>query len=416
MKIGTNGELHLTYCTNIHPGESWTEISANLKQYLPELKQRLSPSAPFGVGLRLSDRASRELLEGDRLSELQAWLHEQNLYVFTLNGFPYGGFHQQVVKDHVYAPDWSQRDRLDYTLRLTHILTALLLDGVDGGISTLPLSYKPWWAGQPEQQKTVMQASTHHVATIAAAMVQIRQTTGKLLHLDLEPEPDGLLENTAEVVAFFRDWLLPVGGVWLANHLEISQSLAERHLRDHIRICYDTCHFAVEYEQPHTVLEQFHQAGIQIGKVQLSAALKMQIPHDADKRQFLGDRLQPFAESTYLHQVIKRHTDGTLHHSPDLILALAELEQTAAQEWRTHFHVPIFIETYQVFQSTQADITALLKLLQTHPACHHLEIETYTWDVLPPEMKFDILTSIQREYEWVLSVMGEGSDRPPSST
>jgi hypothetical protein len=414
MKIGKNGELHLTYCTNIHPGESWTEISANLKQYLPELKQRLSPGAAFGVGLRLSDRASRELLEGDRLSELQTWLHEQNLYVFTLNGFPYGGFHQQVVKDHVYAPDWSQRDRLDYTLRLTHILAALLPDGVDGGISTLPLSYKPWWAGQPEQQETVLQASTHHLATIAAAMVQIRQTTGKLLHIDLEPEPDGLLENTAEVVAFFRDWLLPVGGAWLANPLEITQDLAESHLRDHIRICYDTCHFAVEYEQPHTVLEQFHQAGIQIGKVQLSAALKMQIPDDADKRQFLSDRLQPFAESTYLHQVIKRHADGTLHHSSDLILALAELEQTAAQEWRTHFHVPIFIETYQVFQSTQADITALLKLLHTHPACHHLEIETYTWDVLPPEMKFDILTSIQREYEWVLSVMGETSDRVPS--
>lgn len=145
MKLATNTDLHLTYCTNIHPGESWAEVVSNLKRYLPQLKTRLSPDHPFGIGLRLADIAARELLTGDNLIQFQTWLQKQDLYVFTLNGFPYGGFHHQVVKDRVYAPDWSTQERLNYTLRLIEILAALLPLDLDGGISTLPISYKPWW-------------------------------------------------------------------------------------------------------------------------------------------------------------------------------------------------------------------------------------------------------------------------------
>lgn len=413
MQIG-HPPYHLTYCTNIHPGERWSEVAANLKTYLPELKQRLAPNAPFGVGLRLADIATWELLNPERLSEFRTWLHQHDLYVFTLNGFPYGGFHRQVVKDQVYAPDWSQRDRLQYTLRLMDILAALLPDGIEGGISTVPLSYKPWWLGQPEPQQAMVQASVINLAKATAAMVQVQQHTGKFLHLDLEPEPDGWLENTAEVVDFFQRWLLPVGGSWLARHLNMTQPQAETYLRQHIRVCYDTCHFAVAYEQPEAVLAQFAQAGIQIGKVQLSAALKFNLPTEQTERQALSQHLHPFAESTYLHQVIEQHADGTLHHFRDLLTALPELATTPAQEWRTHFHVPIFIEDYQVFQSTQADISTLLALLPSQSTCTHLEIETYTWDVLPPAMKLDVLTSIQREYEWVLSKLAQLGDRPAS--
>ena len=411
---------HLTYCTNIHPGESWPEVAANLTAFLPELKRRLSPDAPFGIGLRLADIASRELLDREQINWFRAWLSEHDLYVFTLNGFPYGGFHRQVVKDQVYAPDWSKGDcpsgelqskRLEYTLRLIDILAMLLPDGMDGGISTVPLSYKPWWANRSAEQQVVLQTSTLNLAKATAAMVQIYQRTGKLLHLDLEPEPDGMIENAAEVVAFFQQWLLPFGGAWLADHLKISLEQAEQYLLQHIRVCYDTCHFAVEYEQPQDALEQFAKAGIQVGKIQLSAALKLNVPPDVADRKFLMQKLQPFAESTYLHQIIERHPDGMLKHFQDLMTALPELETTVAEEWRTHFHVPIFIQDYQVFQSTQADIPALLEILPTYSNCTHLEIETYTWDVLPAEMKLDLLTSIQREYEWVLSVLKKVGDR-----
>ncbi len=398
MQIGTDN-IHLTYCTNIHPGEDWNEVFANLKQYLPVLKSRLSPQKPFGVGLRLANIAANELLKGDNLSQFQSWLTSQDLYVFTLNGFPYGGFHHQVVKDKVYAPDWSKSVRLNYTLNLTKILAALLPQGMEGGISTLPLSYKPWWKSDRTAESHLFQSSCLNFASLTAELVKIYHQTGKLIHLDIEPEPDGLIENTSEVIDFFTNWLLPIGGAHLAQLLNISTELAEAQLLEHIRICYDTCHFAVEYEDPATVFARFHDSSIKIGKIQLSAAIQVVLPTD---RSVLLERLRPFAESTYLHQVIERHFDGSLHHYSDLVTALPYLKQSKAKEWRTHFHVPIFIRDYQVLQSTQDDIVAVLKLLQENPLCQHLEIETYTWDVLPQEMKIDLLASIQREYEWVL--------------
>lgn len=400
MKIGTNNGFHLTYCTNIHPGEEWSKVFANLKQYIPVLKAQLSPNKPFGIGLRLANVAANELLHLNTLTEFRCWLSEQDLYVFTLNGFPYGGFHHQVVKDRVYAPDWSKKERLDYTLRLTTILADLLPDGIDGSISTLPLSYKPWFKDQLVQT-SVKDAATIHLAQVAAEMVRIRAETGKLLHLGLEPEPDGLIENTAEVVDYFQKHLLPIGGAYLAKHLGIPRSTAESYLLEHIRICYDTCHFALEYEEPDLVFKQFKSAGIQIGKIQISAALRVKVPDDVNQRRQIVERLRPFAESTYLHQVIERDINGNLHHYSDLETALPNFEHTTSAEWRIHFHVPIFIHDYQLLQSTQEDIVTVLDLLRTNHACNHLEIETYTWDVLPEGMKLDLLASLQREYDWV---------------
>ena len=402
MKITKNNNFHLTYCSNIHPGESWLEVFANLEKYIPELKSRLSPTEPFGIGLRLADVAAQQLLESNNLAQFQAWLTQEDLYVFTLNGFPYGGFHRQVVKDQVYSPDWSTQERINYTLNLAHILASLLPQGLDGGISTLPLSYKPWWVKDQATFDTVLKNSCLNIASVVAEMIRIREETGKILHIDLEPEPDGLIENTSEVIDFYQNCLLPIGGNYLSEKLNIEQRLAETKLLEHVRVCYDTCHFSVEYEEPQSVFARLQSAGIKIGKIQISAAIQVKIPADVEKRSLIVERLRPFAESTYLHQVIERRSDGTLHHYPDLITALPHLEQSLAEEWRTHFHVPIFIHDYQILQSTQDDIATVLHLLQTNNACSHLEIETYTWDVLPSEMKIDLLTSIQREYEWVL--------------
>lgn len=400
MRIGSS-DRHLTYCTNIHPGESWEQVFENLQRYIAPLKAQLSPNAPFGIGLRLSNQAVQQLLEGENLPQFQHWLRQQHLYVFTLNGFPYGGFHRQVVKDQVYAPDWTHPDRLDYTVRLAKILVALLPEGLEGSISTVPLSYKPWHEAHPAKQQTIFNNCCLNLAFLTAELVRLHEETGKLIHLDLEPEPDGLLENTADVLNFYQSWLLTSGRAWLAKILKISPEAAEEHLLNHIRICYDTCHFAVAYEQPKSVFEQLQFAGIQIGKVQISAALKLILPDDMRHRREVDARLRPFAESTYLHQVIERRPDGTLHHYPDLCAALAEEVQSLSHEWRIHFHVPIFFHDYGQLKSTQADILATFQALKQYP-CPHLEIETYTWEVLPTELKTDVLTSIQREFEWTL--------------
>ncbi|MGK7908679.1 MAG: metabolite traffic protein EboE [Synechococcus sp.] len=392
---------HLTYCTNIHPGETWAEVFQNLQTHLVPLKRHLCPAAPFGVGLRLAEVAAQELVQGDRLRNLRRWLDTENLYVFTLNGFPYGGFHHQVVKDRVYAPDWTQPERADYTLKLVKILAALLPEGMEGGISTVPLSYKPWWA-TAEEAHTVFRSSSLQLARVVAELVSLQQDSGIEIHIDLEPEPNGGIENAAETIEFFHSWLLPVGGQWLAQHLGCDRQQAESLLLKHIAVCYDTCHFAVEYEDPTDAIARLQAAGIRVGKVQISSALRVPLPTERSSRQAVANRLQPFAESTYLHQVIARQQDGQLSRYSDLTEALPELVSSEAQEWRIHFHVPIFLQDYQLLQSTQNHISGTLTLLGNTLKCQHLEIETYTWDVLPPELKLDIQDSIRREYEWVL--------------
>jgi len=404
VKLATKNDLHLTYCTNIHPGETWAEVESNLKQYIPQLKTRLSPHDSFGIGLRLADVAAKELLTGDNLFEFKTWLESEDLYVFTLNGFPFGSFHHQVVKDKVYAPDWTKSDRLDYTLRLIDILSVLLPEDLDGGISTLPISYKPWWQNTEEQERVLHQGSLN-LAKAIAKLAEVKQNTGKLIHIDLEPEPDGMLENTQEIIDYFQDYLIPVAGEWLQNEREIERVTAEAWISEHIRVCYDTCHFAVEYEQPQQIIQSFKDAGIKIGKVQLSSAIKIAIPTELEQRQAILDKLSSFAESTYLHQVIADHGEGNLQHYDDLGNALEHFLTTDAIEWRTHFHVPIFLSSYQPLESTQDHISQLIQMLPSDFIGHHLEIETYTWEVLPPAMKLDILTSIEREYQWILNAI-----------
>jgi sugar phosphate isomerase/epimerase len=381
--------LHLTYCSNIHPGESWGEVLANLKTYLPGLKAQLSPDRPFGIGLRLANIASEEILVGNHLAEFKQWLASQDLYVFTLNGFPYGSFHRQVVKDQVYAPDWFTADRLTYTQRLIQILAALLPAGMNGSISTLPISYKPWHTEPATLDAQCIEAA-RSLSQLADELQQLEKTTGQYIHLGLEPEPDGLIENTDEVITWF-DRYLPTPTQ-----------------RRYIQVCYDTCHFAVEFESPEIALDRLKQASIGISKIQLSSALRIPVPLEQADRLRIQQALTSFAESTYLHQVVAQDAEGNLVQYRDLGPALEHWLDTRAIEWRTHFHVPLFVRDYAIasgltLSSTQADIQATLQYLAQHPqTCQHLEIETYTWEVLPPEMKLDMATSIQREYEWVL--------------
>lgn len=408
MRLGSSGEdsgqppQHLTYCTNIHPGDGWATVLANLQRYAVPLKARLSPDAPFGIGLRLSGAESRELLADQRLADFQRFLAEHGLYVFTLNGFPYGPFHGQVVKAEVHSPDWRDNERVNYTLRLIEILAALLPPGVEGGISTSPLSYKPWI---DQRDPAVWELLTRNVVRVAEALARLRQMQGTLIHLDIEPEPDGLLERSQELVEFFEGWLLPLGGALLADRLALPETEARDLLLDHVRVCWDTCHVAIAYEQPEEVLARYEATGIKIGKVQISSAVQTLLPA-ASERDAVAEALQPFAESTYLHQVVQRNHDGALVQYRDLRDALPLIHDERAAEWRIHFHVPIFVERYTRFHSTQTEIRRVLALLEERQFCQHLEIETYTWEVLPPALKLELGDSILREYQWVLHACG----------
>ena len=399
MKIKS---FHLSYCSNIHPGETWAATFQNLKIYIPEVRTRLLHEGSFGIGLRLSHTATLLLEKPENLQEFQEWLEQENAYVFTLNCFPFGDFHRKPVKEKVHFPDWTTRDRRDYTKCAFRILAQLLPEGMEGGISTSPLSYRYWFKTQ-EKLQAAIETATQHLLEVVVELIQIRQNTGKILHLDIEPEPDGILENSAEMITFFTGWLLPKGKKYLAEQLGYSPQEAQKAILNHIQVCYDVCHFAIVYEKPAATFAKFAAHGIKIGKIQISAALKVLMPPELAKRVTMNRNLKPFAESTYLHQVIGRRENGALTKYSDLPQALEKLVETTDQEWRIHFHVPVFLENYGAFSSTQTEILTVLKELVANPSItQHLEVETYTWEVLPEDISLSLGESISRELSWVM--------------
>jgi len=357
MRVGAS---HLTYCTNIHPGESWDEVRANLETHVLAVKHRVCPDAPFGVGLRLSARAANEL---DPIA-LRRWLDEHGLYVFTINGFPYGPFHGTPVKERVYRPDWHEPERVTYTMRLADILVELLPDGIDGSISTVPGCFQDR-AGDA----TVM---ADHLTRCASHLATLEERTGKRLILALEPEPCCVIETLAQAVTFFETHALD---------------------RRHLGLCLDVCHTAVGFEQLDAALAAIELANITIAKVQLGCGLRA-----VDARAL--DQLARFAEGVYLHQVVARH-GGELIRFVDLPEALADPREGG--ELRVHFHVPIFRDRFDALDSTQDELAALLAEHKRTPISAHLEVETYTWDVLPAEYRDEpIADAIARELRWVL--------------
>lgn len=400
MRLSTGTEAHLTYCTNIHSADGWPAVFATLSRYAPALKARFAPGRPFGIGLRLSARDATELRTHDNLETFKQFLADEGLYVAVINGFPYGPFHGTPVKASVYAPDWRDTARVAYTRDLIHILRTILPAGVDGGISTAPLSYKPWmltagtgaWA-----------AITANVVRVAEDLARVRRESGALIHLDIEPEPDCSIENTAETLDFFGQRLLPDGGPMLSRSLGISEAEARELLLEHIRICFDCCHFAVEFEHATDAMDRIRAAGIKIGRVQLSSAIDVTLAATQDNDR-VTERLRTFADTTYLHQVVEK-TNGDLRHYLDLPEALDAAAPARRRHWRIHFHVPLFTSTYEVLGSTQQYVADVLRHALRTDATTHFEIETYTWDVLPPGLKMDLLESIAREYEWVLKTL-----------
>jgi len=399
-------EGHLTYCTNIHSGNDWPDHFTSLKENFPLIKNEVSPNAAMAIGLRLSNEASIALSNSQEFTEFKDWLVKEDAYVFTMNGFPYGEFHHAVVKDHVHTPDWTTAERLSYTLRLSDILLKLLPEKMDGGISTSPLSYRYWFNTEEDKKEAIISA-TQNIIAVAGHMHQQKLETNKILHLDIEPEPDGILETGPEFISWYIDYLLPLGKKYFSEKLNLSDEQSEVILKEHIRLCYDVCHFALGYENHPEVVQQLKENGIKIGKFQISAALKAKLPIDIQKRSAIKDTFAEFNEPTYLHQVIAQKNNGNLLRYRDLPPALADTNDTDVKEWRAHFHVPIFESNFGLLQSTQSDILDVLKLQDEQQLCQHFEVETYTWGVLSDELKLALPASISRELLWVQPLLNK---------
>jgi len=385
MKV--NG-AHLSYCTNIHPGESWDDTFSAIQTYTPRVKELLK-AEKFGIGLRLSNEAIFGWNE-TRLDNFKHWLQQEGMYVFTINGFPYGDFHHVRVKDRVHHPDWLSRERVDYTVRLVNILAKLLPADSDGGISTSPVSYRFWH----RDINQAMQDAIAHFMQVTDTMIRMEKETGKYIHIDIEPEPDGILENSSEFIHFYNDFLLKLGVPILQK---MGWENAEEKIRRHVQCCYDVCHFAVEFEEGGEVIDQLEAEGIGIGKMQISAALRASLDRGPAS---VYDALEEFEEDTYLHQAVGKKGDQ-LYKYRDLDELLRERPEL--DEVRSHFHVPIFINEYGLLHSTQDAIRKVLSKWSEKPFSRHLEVETYTWNVLPPDLVEQLPVSIARELAWVMN-------------
>ncbi|HET6467355.1 MAG TPA: metabolite traffic protein EboE [Geminicoccaceae bacterium] len=385
---------HLTYCTNIHKGISWPEVREYLTRDVPRVKAAVAPDRPFGLGFRLAAQAASDLEEEAAFAELKALLAEHALYVFTLNGFPYGPFHGVRVKEEVYQPDWSFPERLAYTDRLADLLLRLLPDeiAIEGSISTVPGTFRPL-AAEPERVERIVEHLLRHVAHLA----RLRERSGRTIALALEPEPMCMLETIDETADFIERRLLAQAGLdRLAALMGGARAAAEAAVRRHLGVCYDVCHAAVEFEDAAGSLARLRRSGIGVPKLQLSAALR--VPRmSAELAAWLGR----FDDGVYLHQVVERAGERLVRHL-DLPQALDGYARVGGSaEWRVHCHVPVFLAEAGIAATTQPFLAEILDLHRREPISAHLEVETYTWDVLPPALRNeDITVALARELEW----------------
>jgi sugar phosphate isomerase/epimerase len=363
----------LGYCTNVHPGRSAAEVVAGLDRFAVPVRDRVG--RPLAVGLWLARPVADEFLADPR--RLADELARRGLTCYTLNAFPYGDFHAARVKEHVYRPDWSTPERSVYTLHCAAVLAALLPDGTDGSISTLPLGFKGF-----DHPADFADRCVDRLLTLAAALDRLRFDTGRVIRLAIEPEPFCLLETTAETVAFFD---------------RLYQAAGEREAaaRTHLGVCYDVCHQAVEFEDVGESIRTLDRAGVRINKVQISCAVELVRPAEsADGRA----ALRRYVEPRYLHQTFARHPDGRLAKAVDLTDDLfADPAFAAAEVVRVHFHVPVDADRLGPLGTTRPAVREALAAIAELDYAPHLEVETYTWEVLPGAAGPDIVDGLAKE-------------------
>ncbi|CAL9375815.1 metabolite traffic protein EboE [Streptomyces sp. enrichment culture] len=348
--------VHLAYCTNVHPAETLDGVLAQLRDHCEPVRRRLGRDR-LGIGLWLAKDAARALVtDPAALRNLRCELERRGLEVVTLNGFPYEGFGSEEVKYRVYTPDWADPERLEHTAALARVLAGLLPDDVtEGSVSTLPLAWRTAYDdGRAETARTALR-------TLAERLDALEDLTGRSIRVALEPEPGCVVETT-------RDAIAPLTAV---GH-------------DRIGICVDTCHLATSFEEPDTALDDLAQAGVPVIKSQLSAALHAEQPDLPEVREALA----AFAEPRFLHQT-RTATAAGLHGTDDLDEALAGDALPDTGPWRSHFHVPLHAAPAAPLTSTLPVLTSVLTRLVggPHPITRHLEVETYTWQALPPELR-----------------------------
>jgi hypothetical protein len=393
MDLG-NGLGHLTYSTLVHPADNWEQLWASLNTYLPKVKARVAGNKSFGVCIRLAAPTAETLANSPaERDKLKKFLADNDMYIYTANAFVYGHFKGDTVKEQVYEPDWRTEERTQYTINVANVLADVCPRTITPSIQTAPLGFKPRVTG-PD----VIASYTENVLRVVAHLIELEDKTGSTVQLALEPEPFCFLETTDESIAFFRDHLYSGAAVErLAKLARIPITEAIDALRRHLGIVYDICHQAVEYEDITASLRKLVDAGVPVFKLQEAAALYV-----PEVNQAAVDTLKRYAKTIYLTQTLEKR-DGKITRYLNVDDAIAAYEKNPGpREWRTHIHVPVFLDDLGQFRTTRFAIAEALAFHKKTPLSRQLEIETYTWDMLPDSLKTgDIVDYVSREIEWV---------------
>lgn len=365
--------VHLAYCTNVHPTEDFEALLDQVRRYGGGVRARLGVDR-LGLGLWLPAPVAAHLADHPDVERLRDALAAGGLEVVTLNAFPYAGFHDPEVKKAVYRPDWCDSARLEYTLNCATVLAKLLPDdAARGSISSLPLGWRsPWYADRQHQAE-------EHLAGLVDGLEKLQAETGWQIRVGLEPEPGCAVETTTDAVERLAD----VDTDWIG-------------------VCLDTCHLAVEYEDPAAAVERLAHSGLPVVKAQASAALQASTPADPATREALRD----YSEDRFLHQT-REHAGGRTMGRDDLPDALDGRRALRGRgTWRVHFHVPLHERPADPLDGTHDHLTQTLTALLGGPSAvtDHIEVETYTWSVLPegrrPEGPDGLVAGIAAELGW----------------
>ncbi|MFH0945343.1 MAG: metabolite traffic protein EboE, partial [Planctomycetota bacterium] len=390
-------EILLTYCSNVHPGETLEQIQQNIEQTTVAVKKRLFTDQQMGLGLWLPRGALDELRGEKAMSAFRTFLERHGMYVFTLNAFPYSGFHGPRVKEAVFRPSWAEQSRLEYTRLSGEVLADLLPAGVTGSISTVPLGHRA--AGFRPQHE---EAAAVNLRRLAVEFRRIEERTGRALVLGLEPEPTAALDTVRSAVEFLE------GSVFQGR---------DDPSRRQLGICFDACHEAVLYQDLTESLDQARRAGVRIAKIQVTSALELVNP--GAQRAAL-DRLRSFDEGRYYHQVVTKGADGSTRVFQDLDRFFQRWECRDIggdpSSLRTHFHVPVFAGSLDGLGTTQGELERFLRHAVAAGVTSHYEVETYTFGVIPEAERSrlgadDLAQALTRELEWTLerlAVPGQG--------
>ena len=394
MKLsGTLG--HLTYSTLVHAGDNWDQMRASVEEFVPQVKKRLGVEGKFGVSLRISGDSQKTLSESAQArSDLKKFLDGEGLYVFTINAFPYGPFKGQRVMERVYEPDWTTNQRVEYTKAIADILVDITDAATSPSIQTAPLAFAP-----NVSDENYIARFTTSVFEVLAHLYHLEARTGRRVKLSIEPEPACYLETTDETVTFFKERMYaPAGVAELAKIAQIPLSEAEGAIKRYLGMVFDIGHQSVGFEDIPQSLEKLVNAGIPIFKLQEAAALWVE-----SLSLDIVPELRRFTDTIYLSQTSLKTAEGIVKYL-NLGEALDAYEANPVPtEMRTHFHVPVFLEEIGPFKTTRFAVQQALAMHRKQPLSDHLEIETYTWDVLPAELKTgDIVDYVSRELEFVM--------------